>query len=225
MATIPQNAVIAAWANMKADFAKEAVGGRLPDHRTSVGDVGLCRLGSSRGTGWMTDETTLELFEMKITRFEGVASQAATFSDKTTAHLPIGFSTLEVKGKYRLRSVCKLIGMFGMEMSKQDQSATGTLTETFTSTLLVYTATVGANLSITGAEIPDKRSVDGKEIVNKPSVDVTCDSELPGWLQQFAAVMSGQDLQEKIRGGLVNLFQTAGFAKTMIANLNKKLGV
>ncbi|MGC2400897.1 MAG: hypothetical protein WA510_13985 [Acidobacteriaceae bacterium] len=214
MAIIPQQAVIAAWADLKPDFANE-LKGSLPNHQASIRDVGLCKLGSARGTSWAPKgPARLELSELSIARFEGLTTQAATFSDPTAARLPLGFSILEVKGKYRIQANCVLIGMFGMEMSKQEESASGNLTETFARSSLIYTAKVGANLSITGVEIP-----------GDPKVEVTCDSGLPPWLQQLAVVISGSDLQTNIRNQLGSIFTTASFAQTMIAKLNKKLGV
>jgi hypothetical protein len=213
---IPQEAIIAAWADVKAaEFAKEVQGGALPNHRSGIKDVGLCRLGSSRGTSWVArGDTTLDLVELTITRFEGLVTQAATFSDSTSASLPIGFSALEVKGRYVIQSHCVLVGAFGMEMSKQDQRASGTLTENFAASSLIYKAKLGNSLSLTGVQIP-----------GKASVDVKSDSTLQAWLQTFASVMSGNDMQTAILDRLVKVFETTFFAAAMIAKLNKQLGV
>src|SRR5215471_16119200 len=100
---ITQEMIIAAWKDQMGSIEKTlpgaVVNSALPDQRTSVRDLGLCNDMNQSGSGttfWSNKGvSTLDLFDLKITRFEGVGAQDPTFPRATggvlTVLLPIGF--------------------------------------------------------------------------------------------------------------------------------------
>ena len=109
---------------------------------------------------------------MRVWRLEGVAAPPdPTFPDDNTVLIPVHFSTLQVKGKFRIQTECANIGPFGMELGRLQRSVQGTVTETYSSSSLTL------HLDIKGKMKLASVSVEGT-----PKVDTKIDSEMPDWL-------------------------------------------
>lgn len=188
----------------------------LPDYRSVIDNPGLCPGGSQAGVWRPEGDTTLTLSGMTVWSFQGVQAQEATFPDANTVILPIKFSLMEVRGHFHIHCVCVMKAMWtGAEMSRSDTNEAGSMIQTFNAgTLNFVVDTSGPKLVFKSVTVP-----------GNPSVVTNLENGMPGWLQRFANVMSGHDILGAINQSMSNVFVTAGFAQSMIANLNKHLGL
>lgn len=225
---IPHGVISKAWADKKEDIEKTFTiapdndhpashAPQLPDYRANIPDIGLCSGGSSGGTARKSKgDSTLSVRDLFIWSLKEPKQKDPIFSqDGATVLLPIGFSLLEVKGSFEVSTVCGYYSFWGSELYSQPTSVHGYLFESFTSCSLDFKLGIaGSRLTYNGVSIP-----------GTPSMHSQVDDGLPDWLQKFAGVMSGHDINESIHRSMVNVFATAAFTGRMVETLNKAIGV
>jgi hypothetical protein len=232
--TIPREVIRSAWAAEKQSIEKNflivpvgpvapateptqaANAIALPDLRSAIQNPGLCPNASQAGSWKAEGDTVLTLSDLKVWSLTGVKAQDATFPDDTTVVLPVQFAQMEVRGRFHIHCVCVMHALWtGHEVSRAPTNETGAVVQAFGEGTLGFVVDAsGARLTFKSVTVPAN-----------PSVTTRRDSGMPPWMQQFANVMSGRDILGAINQSMGNVFASAAFTQTMIANLNKNLGL
>ncbi len=219
---IPQDAVRKAWADKRVEIERSftivatdrpASGApQLPDYESTIPDIGLCSGGNSASTFRKPKgDTHLRVHHLFVWNLREPTQKDAEFSeDGATVVLPIEFSLLEVRGRFEATTTCGYYTMFGTETMSQSSSVEGDLWESFGSSTLNFSLTIASSrLAYNDVFVP-----------GVPSMRAEPDSGVPDWLQKFASVMSGHDMNESIRRSIVNVFASADFTRRMIDTMN-----
>ena len=209
--------VIDAWANMKpwvegtlpALVKKQP----LPDAQEKVSATDACSIynqgGGDNGSSWGADgEATVNLSSLRVSAFDGVTIQPASFTDPTTVQLPISFSSLAVQGQFSYVQPCALWDA-GKKTSTSSSKGDGSLSQTIANNTICYRAKFDGVLSLLDVAVNGTPAVQVKANVGY-------------WSNNLAAqVQNG--VAKDLASSLNNIFACSDFSKELINFLNAQL--
>ncbi|MCX5037580.1 MULTISPECIES: hypothetical protein [Streptomyces] len=220
MTFTPQQ-VVDAWQNMQpwverqlSDLARHTE--LSDDERKNAGDIRVCQTLDRGGRGslrWSSDgDASYTLSSQQITALDKVTIKTATTMDESTAHLPFGFSLLEVKGKYIYDQPCAAWDL-GKKVTASHAGGQGAVIQAIDDNTLSYVVNTG-----------DAITLESVVIGGTIRVNLIPDSGgMPPWIASLLSFMTPGSQLEGFRSKLQDAFQQGSFTKTMLTLLEHEI--